>query len=140
VVILASGTVTITDQITYTSAALNSVRDIPQVVIIANNINIHGNVKQIDAWLVASGTINTCNDFAGNLTSNKCNEPLAVNGPVVTDKLILNRTAGADAGAQSGDPAERFNLRPDAFLWAQLQASGNDKAQTVYSTELPPRF
>jgi hypothetical protein len=140
VVILASGTVTITDQITYTSAALNNVRDIPQVVIIANNINIHGNVKQIDAWLVASGTINTCNDFAGNLTSNKCDEPLAVNGPVVTGKLILNRTAGADAGAQSGDPAERFNLRPDAFLWAQLQASGNDKAQTVYSTELPPRF
>ncbi|HEU4715637.1 MAG TPA: hypothetical protein VFS14_02290, partial [Candidatus Saccharimonadales bacterium] len=110
------------------------------VVIIANNINIHGNVRQIDAWLVASGTINTCNDFTGNLTSNKCNQPLAVNGPVVTNRLVLNRTAGSGTGAQSGDPAERFNLRPDAFLWAQLQASGNDKAQTVYSTELPPRF
>lgn len=140
VVILASGTVTIIDNISYTDATLNSVRDIPQVVIIANNINIHGNVRQIDAWLVASGTINTCNDFTGNLTSNKCNQPLAVNGPVVTNRLVLNRTAGSGTGAQSGDPAERFNLRPDAFLWAQLQASGNDKAQTVYSTELPPRF
>lgn len=140
VVILATGTVTITDNISYTDAALNSVLDIPQVVIIANNINIHGNVKQVDAWLVASGTVNTCNDFAGNLTSNKCNQPLAVNGPVVTGKLVLNRTAGSGTGAQSGDPAERFNLRPDAFLWAQLQATGNDKAQTVYSTELPPRF
>ena len=140
VVILATGTVTITDNISYTNEALGSVRDIPQVVIIAANINIHANVKQVDAWLVASGTVNTCNDFSGNLTSNKCNEPLAVNGPVVTGKLVLNRTAGSGTGAQSGDPAERFNLRPDAFLWARLQATGNDKAQTVYSTELPPRF
>jgi hypothetical protein len=140
VVIIASGTVTIEGSITYTDETLSSPQDIPQVVIIAGNINIHGVVKQVDAWLVASGTINTCNDFAGNLTSNKCNQSLAVNGPVVTGKLVLNRTAGSGTGAQSGDPAERFNLRPDAFLWAQLQASGNNKAQTVYSTELPPRF
>jgi hypothetical protein len=140
VVIVATGTVTIADQITYTDGALNSVRDIPQVVIIANSINIRSNVRQVDAWLVASGTINTCSNFSGNLTSNKCGESLAVNGPVVTGRLLLNRTAGSGTGAQSGDPAERFNLRPDAFLWAQLQATGNDKAQTVYSTELPPRF
>ena len=145
VVILATGTVTITGNITYTTADLTNVRQIPQVVIIANNINIKGSdaanaVRQIDAWLVASGTINTCYDFTGNLTTNKCGTPLIVNGPVVTNKLVLNRTAGSGTGAQSGDPAERFNLRPDAFLWAQLQASGNDKAQTVYSTELPPRF
>jgi hypothetical protein len=140
VVIIATGTVTIAGNITYTNASLSSIRDIPQVVIIANNINIADGVKQIDAWLVASGTINTCYNFVGSLTSNKCSTALAVNGPVITNKLILNRTAGGDSGAQSGDPAERFNLRPDAFLWAQLQASGNDKAQTVYSTELPPRF
>ncbi|HEY5695654.1 MAG TPA: hypothetical protein VIQ80_02360 [Candidatus Saccharimonadales bacterium] len=140
VVILASGTVTITGNITYTNAALTSLQSIPQVVIIANNINIQDNVRQIDAWLVTSDTLNTCYNFTGNLTSGKCNQPLAVNGPVITGRLILNRTAGGDSGAQSGDPAERFNLRPDAFLWAQLQASGNNKAQTVYSTELPPRF
>lgn len=140
VVIMATGTVTITGNITYTSGALSSIRDIPQVVIIANNINIRDNVKQVDSWLVAATTINTCYNFAGSLNSNKCNNTLAVNGPVVTNHLILNRTAGGDSGAQSGDPAERFNLRPDAYLWAQLQASGNNKAQTVYSTELPPRF
>jgi hypothetical protein len=140
VVIMATGTVTIADQITYSTAVLNSIRDIPQVVIIANNINIRDNVKQVDAWLVATTAVNTCYNFAGSLNSNKCNNPLAVNGPVITNKLILNRTAGGDSGAQSGDPAERFNLRPDAYLWAQLQASGNNKAQTVYSTELPPRF
>lgn len=140
VVIIATGTVTINGNITYTDQPLSSILDIPQVVIIAGNINISNNVKQLDSWLVTTGTLNTCYDFAGNLNSNKCQNPLAVNGPVVTGRLVLNRTAGGDSGAQSGDPAERFNLRPDAFLWAQLQASGNDKAQTVYSTELPPRF
>jgi hypothetical protein len=110
------------------------------VVIIAKDINIKDSVSQVDSWLVASDTTNTCYNFAGNLTSNKCNVALAVNGPVVTGRLLLNRTAGGDSGAHSGDPAERFNLRPDAFLWAQLEATGNDTAQTVYTTELPPRF
>lgn len=140
VVIMASGTVTITGPITYTNAALNGVLQIPQVVIIAQNINIQDSVPQIDAWLVASGTVNTCYNFTGSLNSNKCNVPLLVDGPVVTGHLLLNRTAGSDTGAGSGNPAERFNLRPDAFLWARLEAIGNDKAQTIYSSELPPRF
>jgi hypothetical protein len=140
VVIMATGTVTIDGSIAYADDTLGSLRDIPQLVIIAANIDIKQAASRVDAWLVASGTINTCSDFAGNLTSGKCNALLELNGPVITNKLILNRTAGADTGVQSGDPAERFNLRPDAFLWARLQASGSNKAQTVYSVELPPRF
>lgn len=140
VIILATGTVTIDGPITYTNNPLNKLSDIPQVVIIAANINIRDSVPQVDAWLLSSGTLNTCYNFAGNLTASKCNTPLTINGPVVTGRLLLNRTAGGDTGAQSGDPAERFNLRPDAFLWASLQATGNDKAQTVYMTELAPRF
>lgn len=140
VVIIATGTVTIDGNIMYTDDTLTSVRNIPQVVIIAANINIKDSVSRVDSWLVATGNVNTCYNLAGILTSNKCNVLLEVNGPVVTGKLILNRTAGSDTDEQSGDPAERFNLRPDAFLWAQLQASGSNKAQTVYSAELPPRF
>lgn len=140
VVIVASGTVTIDGNITYTDADLGSLRDIPQVVIIADNIRIRDNVTRIDAWLVTSGTLNTCYNFSGNLTSEKCNAGLEVNGPVVTGRLLLNRTGGSGTGGASGDPAERFNLRPDAYLWAQLQAQGNSKAQTVYTVELPPRF
>lgn len=140
VVILATGTVTIDGNITYANGPFTNIRDIPQVVIIAQNINVRDGVDHIDAWLVASGVINTCYNLAGNLTSGKCNARLEVNGPVVTNRLILNRTAGSDTGELSGDPAERFNLRPDAFLWASLQARGSNKAQTVYSTELPPRF
>jgi len=140
VVILATGTVTITGNITYTDASLSSLRDIPQVVIMAANINIHDNVGRVDAWLVTNGTINTCSNFTGNLTAEKCNQTLEVNGPVVTNRLLLNRTAGSETGDTSGDPAERFNLRPDAHLWAQLQSAGSNKAQTVYTVELPPRF
>jgi hypothetical protein len=136
VVIIATGTVSIEGDINYSDAAMNSINDIPQVVIISKDINIKDSVKRVDSWLVASGTINTCNNFAGKLTIAKCSTALVVNGPVVTNKLVLNRTAGADVG----DPAERFNLRPDAYLWAQLEGSGSNKAQTVYSVELPPRF
>lgn len=139
-VVVATGTVTITGNITYTDDILNTVRDIPQVVIIANDIRIQDSVSRIDAWLVANGTINTCFNFTGNLTSEKCNTLLEVNGPVVTNRLLLNRTAGSGPDDESDDPAERFNLRPDAFLWARLQATGNNKAQTVYTVELPPRF
>lgn len=140
VVIIATGTVSIDGNITYADSAISSIQDIPQVVIIAKDINIKDNVTRVDAWLVASGTINTCSNFSGKLTSNKCASRLEVNGPVITGKLILNRTAGSDTGEQSGDPGERFNLRPDAHLWALLQAQGSNKAQTVYSVELPPRF
>lgn len=140
VVIVATGTVTITGNITYTDDTLGSVGAIPQVVIIADTIRVQDTVSRIDAWLVAENTINTCFNFTGNLTSEKCGAVLEVNGPVVTNHLLLNRTAGSGSGEESDDPAERFNLRPDAFLWARLQAAGNSKAQTVYTVELPPRF
>ncbi len=140
VVIVSTGTVTITGNLNYSDGPFTSVSQIPQLVIIAKNIIIQSAVGHIDAWLIASDTINTCSDFTGNLTSNKCSTELDVNGPVITGRLLLNRTAGSETDEHSGDPAERFNLRPDAFLWAQLLAQGSNKAQTVYSTELPPRF
>lgn len=140
VVIVADGTVTIAGNITYTDDTLSRLKDLPQVVIVARNIVINHNVDRVDAWLIASEVINTCGDVVGNLTSGKCNTLLTVNGPVVTSRLLLNRTAGSDTGAASGDPAERFNLRPDAFLWAQLQSRVGNKASVVYQLPLPPRF
>jgi hypothetical protein len=140
VVIIASGTVTIDGNISYTDGALGKLQDIPQVVIIAQAINIRDSVTHIDSWLVAAGTINTCYNFTGNLTSGKCASKLEVNGPVIAGKILLNRTAGSETGPASGDPGERFNLRPDAHLWGLMQSRGASKAQTVYSVELPPRF
>ncbi len=143
VVINAPGAdVTINGDITYTNGQLHSLGDIPQVVIIANNINITSNVKQIDAWLIAKSSLNTCSDVIGNLSSDLCNNQLIVNGPVAAGKLYLRRTAGSGSGPDhSGDPAEIFNLRPDAYMWASLRATGGgNRIQTVYTTELPPRL
>jgi hypothetical protein len=136
-------TVTISGDINYFPGDLQSISDIPQVVIIAKDINIQGNVKNIDAWLIASNSLNTCSDVAvaASLSSVVCGNDLRVNGPVMAGKLYLRRTSGSRAGADhSGDPAEAFNLRPDAYLWASMIASANVRAQTVYSTELPPRL
>jgi len=143
-------TVTITGDITYDGSSLSSIGEIPQLVIIADQINIEGNVKNVDAWLIASGSngiINTCTKWSGaavaqnaRLTSTICSDPLTINGPVMAKKLYLHRTAGAGAAAQSGDPAEVINLRPDAYLWAIAQASKSARLETTYTKELPPRF
>lgn len=145
VVIVASGTVTITGDITYDNKTLKSLGDLPQLVIIAKNINITSGVHNVDAWLVTSdtktGVVDTCSDVALPLTAKVCDNQLTIHGPIVAGELHLKRTGGSGTGAaDSGTPAEVINLRPDAYLWAQLVASGVGKAETVYTTELPPRF
>jgi hypothetical protein len=149
IIIVSSGTITIDGNITYAGPGpgdtFSSISQLPQVIIIAKNINIKNSVTQIDAWLLTtdpSGAINTCSDRAVTdpLNSKVCTNRLTVNGPVVTQHLHLRRTAGSDTVPQAGDPAEVFNLRPDTYLWAQARASQAGKAQTVYSVELPPRF
>jgi hypothetical protein len=137
--------VIITDPIRYTDATLRSLDDIPQVVIIANNILIEGDVDRVDAWLIANGTsgrIVTCTDVASanELSANRCNTKLTVNGPVAAREMLLYRTHGSGTGAESGEPAEVFNLRPDAYLWATNYISPNGRLQTSTTTELPPRF
>jgi hypothetical protein len=138
-------TVTIANNIIYTDDALQTTRDIPQVVIIANRINILGDVERVDAWLIATGEVGaiyTCADVAAesDLRANNCGKQLTVNGPVVTRHLYLWRTSGASPVAQIGEPAEIFNLRPDAYLWATAYNSSGGRLPTASTTELPPRF
>ncbi|HJM04405.1 MAG TPA: hypothetical protein QF549_02105 [Candidatus Saccharimonadaceae bacterium] len=139
-------TVNITGDIRYTGAPLSSAADIPQVVIIANRINIRESVQRVDAWLIASGTngvINTCSQISNPVTqldAGRCDDRLTVNGPIAARQLLLYRTAGAGTGSASGDPAEVFNLRPDAYLWATYYSSTAGRIQTVSTQELPPRF
>ena len=144
VVINAPGsTVTIADNITYSTGGMNSVDNIPQVVIIAGAINILSSVTQIDSWLIASGTLNTCSDVGNSvasLTIGVCGARLTVNGPVMAGRLLLLRTAGSGSGDAASDPAEVFNLRPDAYLWGISQSSKSGRLETVFERELPPRF
>ncbi len=140
--------VRIDTNITYAAGPFTRTADIPQVIIIARNITIADTVTQVDAWLIARGTgtngfIKTCDaagEEPGNLNDRVCNQVLTVNGPVMANRLLLYRTAGSGSGAASGDPAEVFNYRPDAYLWGSAQFSGQGKARTVLTTELPPRF
>lgn len=145
VIIRASGTITISSDIRYTTDSLSSISEIPQVVIIADNIRINDNVTNVDSWLVANGSnghIHTCgsNDFTQVLTSNTCKDKLTINGPVMAKKLYLTRTSGSGTGAASGEPAEVLNLRADAYLWAIGRSGGLGSVQTINTRELAPRF
>jgi hypothetical protein len=148
IVVVSTGTITIDGNIVYqgngNSDTFNNVEQLPQVIIIAKNINITNATTQIDAWLLTTtdGSINTCSDrpLTAPLNSTVCNNLLTVNGAVATSHLHLRRTAGSDDAARAGNPAEVFNLRADTLLWSYARSSASDKAQTVYSKELPPRF
>ncbi len=143
------------------SQRFSNLSELPQVIIIANNINISENVTQLDAWLVAlgsSGVINTCYQLnIGASSSDTCSKTLIVNGPTIANDLVLNRTAGAytrstwvqnngpgasnnltDDGSMT--PAEIFNLRPDAYLWGYQQSQNFSQATITYSRELSPRY
>ena len=147
VIIKRAGTLRITNNIIVNATGFPDARSLSQVVIVADAITIDKNVDRIDAWLVTkpgvnwpSGSINTCDDPAA-LTTNVCTNPLTVNGPVYTQRLLLRRTAGGDLPVENiNNPSERFNLRPDAQLWAYNYANKADYAQTDYVQELPPRY
>lgn len=138
--------VNIRGNLTYSNGPYSEIEDIPQVIIIAKNITIYEEVENVDAWLITrDGYLKTCNVVGDEVS--KCNKLLTVNGPVITNQLYLYRTAGSGtddsrAGGEnhSGDPAEIFNLRADAYLWAYSRVSNQDRVRTVYTVELPPRF
>lgn len=131
-----SGTVTITGNIINDSTGSS----LSQMVIIANNILIQPGVRQIDAWLIATGTlgaINTCS-AAGNPTADNCGTQLVINGPVMAKQLLLRRTGGDDANQNS--PAETVNLRGDAYIWVHKLSELTGTVRTVYTRELAPRY
>lgn len=142
VVVYTTGTITIDSDIKYTQGSLQKDTDIPQLVLIADNININNNVKQVDAWLIArgaNGTINTCSDVVQTaLRIGNCNNQLQINGPLMASELMLDRTAYNSA--KSSDSAETVNLRGDAYIWANRLSRSNATWQTTYVTDLPPRY
>lgn len=137
------GTIEITGNIQAAPGPYANERSIPQLIIIADRINIRSNVTRVDAWLIATGTnavINTCSDGPANLTQADCDEQLTVNGPTIAKTLLMRRTAGGDSVATADDPAERFNLRADTYLWAYDRAQRTGSIHTTYIRELAPRY
>lgn len=169
-IIYSGGDLTIDGNITLQDKTVSSVYDIPQVVIFADgNINIGKDVERIDAWLIATGTIDSCansgwdehtaarvngyNNQDGN-SPVVCENQLIVNGPIFAQNITTHRSYGASKGLSSTDPAdyiftedsransgEVFNLSADSYLWAYAQAGRLDSSYTeAYSRELPPRY
>ena len=143
VIYAPNNTVTILGNIQNTNV---NVRSVGQTIIIAKNININQDVTRVDAWLLASDSIDTCK-ITGSLSSAVCNKHLLVNGPVVVasnkaDGLKLNRTAGSEgAGDGIGNPGETFLLGYDVYQWIVNQANvGGVRITTSYTKELPVRY
>lgn len=137
------------------SDRFQAIDQIPTIIIFAKEVIISDNVDRLDAWIIAgldggSGKVNTCGYShsanaliaTADLTSNKCNKALYINGPVYASSVVLNRTYGG--GSNSTDKfvqrAEVFNLRSDAYYWAYYQSQRNRILTTVYSRELPTRY
>ncbi len=156
--------VVINGNLTYANDPLANAAEIPQLVIIAENITINSSVTVVDAWLVGKNAISTCDQQASgsgnavwlsstsnythadaNLNADQCADRLTVNGPVVTSKLFMRRTAGSEPASTAnptapGEPGEEFNLRPDAYMWLNHQSRSYAALRTGVTTELPPRY
>lgn len=120
-----------------------TIAEIPQVILIGKKIVIDEDVTHLDAWLIAD-EISTCNFEGSDVNARNCNKTLTVNGPVITKKLNLLRTAGGD-GIKDGYPtngksAEIFYLGPETYLWSYNQATRYSQATTTYQRELAPRY
>ena len=144
-VICTTGTVTINKNLQYHTTPLS--QGLPQVLIIAKNIQIDPGVTRVDAWLIAGykdgsdGALYTCTgwkDVSTKLTANDCNNKLEINGPVVAPKIYLGRTHGV-RDPNPDEPAERIQLRGDTYVWAS-QGSSGVSAETAALRELPPRY
>ena len=74
-----------------------------------------------------------------------CSNQLFINGPIRADKIVLNRTYGADTSNEDGegsliDPAERIDLNAAYYIWAYDAARQAGQPTAVYFRELPPRY
>lgn len=137
-VVVTTGNIAIDQNIVYNPGSLVGSQNIPQLVLIGDNITIAEGVTRVDAWLIATNTLSTCNRNQSDLRSTNCNLPLRVNGPVMAGQLLMNRTTNSPT-----DPtvaAEVINLRGDAYIWANRISRLNGSWQTVYTIELPPRY
>ncbi len=143
VIIYAPGqTVTIAGNITYNGVGLTSFGAAPQVVIIADNVRVSGNVDNIDGLLVVKNVFTSCSeagDKAAPTTSamvagGQCDRKLTVNGAVIAGDVYLGRSA-----ATPNSPAEVFRFRPEVFLTPYEAGKTDFTLVTKSEIELPPR-
>ncbi len=154
IVIKSSGVVTISGDLLYTDT--NDVRQLPQLVIYANNIIIEPSVGEVNAWLITQkdGYVSTCGavlnrtSWLSGVSEASCGKQLKINGPIKTGHLFLRRTYGGkhassaknDPNMHPGTPAEIINLRADTYIWAYNNYRNTGAISTMNVRELPPRY
>lgn len=157
-IVVHSGNLNINNDVVYPNRNYTNIYQLPQnVIFVDGNVTIEPNVQRIDAWIIATGNLNTCvvrenakgvaTTAVGWVENTVCDKQLAFNGPVMAGSVSLNRTYGSDptnAYSPQSDryvPAEIFNLSAGTYLWAYAQAGRYDSSYTeAYSRELAPRY
>ena len=136
-----------------------SYKDMPKLVIYADNIKINCNVERIDALLIAKRAVLTCNNLGNDVdlsNTEKVNEAiertknneenstqLFVNGAIIANRLIANRTYGAATGPNSIISAEIINFDPTLYKFNVSTSDDKDVAgrlDVASMHELPPRL
>ena len=131
------GNVQIAGNIMINYAAPVSLGNIPNIIIEATgNIIIAPGVTQIDATLIAGGTLFTCGNTKPT-TQGTCNNKLTINGPTKAKNYRFWRT-NTDTSATSA--SEVFVFPPSAIMSPYGAASTGSKLSTDYELELPPRY
>ena len=140
-VVRASGDIRIDGNITYQSTNYTTQSEIPKLLIYSEgNITIGCNVDRVDAIVIAEGQVRTCDSYNVNAAANS--RQLTVNGMIIADSLVLNRTYGAATSVNSSVPAEIINYDTSAIIWGKGMADANDfeTLTTVYQHEIAPRY
>jgi len=141
--------VNITGNISYENnrnASYTALSQIPKLVIYAGgDINISCNVTNIDAVLIAKGTVNSCannNGISPDVNARERSRQLMINGAIMTRFLKFERTFGMSTGYYSKIPAEIVNYDTSLVLWGRGKTETEDYGKTyqVYSHELAPRY
>lgn len=114
--------------------------NLPKLFIYAKNINIDCGVSRVDAVLIADEYVNTCvsDDYNSAINSTQ----LKINGSVIANKLILNRTYGAGAGDYSIVPAEIINYDPTLYVWGRGRSEKINEGRYIseFMREMSPRY
>lgn len=148
-----NGSVVIDKNIKY-GDTYHLLREVPKMIIFAKDVYIKCSVSEVDAVIVATGTVNTCYDADGNNYNDPARQnQLRIFGTVMADKIVLGRTYGAAANKtgeekdkygipSDGAAAEIFDYDSSLLLWSEfMSGSGeSDTLNTVYQRELAPRY
>lgn len=140
-IIRTMGNIMINGDLVYQSTSYRTQKDIPKLLIYSEkDITINCAVTRVDAILVAKGKVTTCNSTSYSSSTNS--KQLVINGMVIADSMVLNRTYGAATGRNSSIPAEIINYDTSTFVWGKGMADSNDfeALTTVYQHEIAPRY